>query len=141
MAYKGKFIPKNINKYRGTVNNIIYRSLWERRFMKWCDDETSVLKWSSEELTIPYISPVDRRWHRYYPDFYIKIKNKENNITEHLVEIKPKKQTKRPINKGGKRFLIEVRTYSVNEAKWKAANIYCKKRNWTFNILTEDHIL
>ena len=109
--------------------------------MKWCDENPAIIKWSSEELTIPYISPVDRKWHRYYPDFYIKLKTKNNEIVEHIVEIKPKKQTKRPINKNRKKFLSEAKTYSINEAKWKAATIYCKKRKWTFKILTEDHIL
>jgi len=56
-SYKGKYTPKNPNKYAGDPSKIIYRSLWERKFMVFCDETASVLKWSSEEISIPYFSP------------------------------------------------------------------------------------
>ena len=74
MAYKGKFRPHNIKKYRGNHKGIIYRSLWELRFMRYCDNTPSILEWASEELIIPYRSPVDGKKHRYFPDFWLKVK-------------------------------------------------------------------
>ena len=87
MTYKGKFHPTNRKKYKGDINNIIYRSLWERKFMVYCDEQDDIVEWGSEELVVPYISPLDRKRHRYFPDFYIRTKNGD----KFLVEIKPKK--------------------------------------------------
>ena len=142
MAYKGKFKPKNISKYKGDPSGIIYRSSWELRFMKYLDTTPSILKWSSEEITIPYLSPVDGRRHRYFPDFWVRVKTSGGEIKESLIEVKPKAQTNPPKKKSRvtKRYLREVYTYGVNEAKWKAATEYCKDRGWKFQILTEDHI-
>ena len=88
MSYKGKFRPSNPSKYKGDPTNIIYRSLWELKFMNYCDKNENILKWSSEELWIPYKSPVDNRYHKYFPDFYIKYKNTSGKIVESLIEIK-----------------------------------------------------
>ena len=96
MSYKGKFRPKNPKKYKGDPTNIIYRSLLERRFMVYCDDTSAIIKWASEEIIIPYVNPITGRVHRYFPDFYIKYKNKKNEIVEELIEIKPHKQTNPP---------------------------------------------
>ena len=96
MSYKGKFRPKNPKKYKGDPTIIIYRSLLERRFMVYCDDTSAIIKWASEEIIIPYVNPITGRVHRYFPDFYIKYKNKKNEIVEELIEIKPHKQTKPP---------------------------------------------
>ena len=74
MAYKGYFTPSNPSKYIGNWKKIIFRSLWERKIMIWCDTSDSVLEWGSEEITIPYKCPTDRKFHRYYPDFLIKVK-------------------------------------------------------------------
>jgi hypothetical protein len=142
MAYKGKYRIKNIEKYKGDPTNVTYRSLWERKFMKYCEENPHILEWSSEEIIIPYRSPIDRKIHKYYPDFLIKIKNSKNIIENILIEIKPKKQTtppKKP-NRMSKKYINEVYTYGVNEAKWKAAEEYCKDRKWKFEIITEDHL-
>ena len=96
MSYKGKFKPKNPKKYKGNPTNIIYRSLLERRFMVYLDNTPAVLKWSSEEIIIPYVSPLDNRVHRYFPDFYMKYKNSSGQIVEDLIEVKPFKQTSPP---------------------------------------------
>lgn len=142
MAYKGKYKPINPHKYKGNPTNIIYRSLWERRFMVYCDTNDNIKKWSSEEITVPYRSPIDRKLHRYYPDFYIEVEKNNGLIEKILVEVKPKKQTKPPTNtKNSKRYLEEVKTWSVNKSKWEAAILYCEKRKWTFKILTEDQLL
>ena len=75
MSYKGKFRPKNRKKYKGNPSDIVYRSLWELKFMNYCDSNKSILKWSSEEIIIPYRCPTDNRIHRYFPDFYVKYKD------------------------------------------------------------------
>lgn len=135
MAYKGKFRPQNRDKYKGDTSDIRYRSGWELKFMKYLDRQPEVLRWSSEEIIIPYKSPIDGKWHRYFPDFWVKTAKGET-----LIEIKPKKQTKPPkLNpKHKRRYLKEVKTWGINEAKWKAAEIVCEKRGWKWKILTED---
>ena len=148
MSYKGKFRPKNPNKYKGNPSNIIYRSLLERRFMVYLDNNPSILKWSSEEIIIPYVSPVDNRVHRYFPDFYMKYRNNKDMIVEELIEVKPFSQCtppnpKKKLTKTGrtsKRYLKEVQTYMVNDAKWNQAMKYCKDRKWKWRILTEKDI-
>ena len=142
MAYSGRYIPTNKHKYKGDVNNIIYRSSWELNFMKYCDSKDSILEWGSEEIFIPYISRVDGKTHRYYPDFYIKVKDRSSKIKKYLVEVKPKYQTQEPKTKKRitKQYVNEVVTYSVNQAKWKAAEEFCKDHLWEFIILTEHEL-
>ena len=96
MSYKGRYISKNPKKYRGDPQSIIYRSLWERKFMVYCDTNDSVIEWGSEEIIIPYLSPWDGRIHRYFPDFYIKIKQHNGSIKKFVIEVKPKKQCSPP---------------------------------------------
>ena len=138
-SYKGRFNPKNPSKYAGDPTKIIYRSLWERKFMVFCDENTSVLRWASEELAIPYLSPVDHEYHKYYPDFIIKVKDKQNQIKTYLVEIKPEKQCKEPEkkNKSNKTYLTEMKQWIINNKKWEAASLFAKKHQWEFKILTE----
>jgi len=142
MAYSGKFSPKNPNKYLGDPTNIWYRSLWERRVMVHLDCDQNVLHWSSEEIIIPYLSPVDNRWHRYFPDFLVKVKNRAGVVETIIIEIKPSKQTVAPQTKKRvtRQYIKEVATYGINEAKWKAADEYCKDRNWTFKLVTEKEL-
>lgn len=116
--------------------------------MVYCDTNPHILKWASEEVIIPYRSPIDRKVHRYFPDFYIKMRDKYGEIKEVLIEVKPKSQTKPPSRdkqytaKGNKsrRYVKDVATYVINEAKWKAASEYCADRKWEFKILTEDQL-
>ena len=142
MAYSGKFIPTNIAKYRGDVKKIVYRSLWERRFMVYCDSTSAILEWGSEEVIIPYVSPLDGRRHRYFPDFYIKVRQRDKTIKKMIIEVKPKIQCGPPKTpkRRTKRYINEVRTWGVNEAKWKAAIEWCVDRGMEFKILTEDHV-
>ncbi len=137
-SYKGKFTPQNPQKYNGNPDNIIYRSSWELRCMKWFDDNPNIIWWSSEELAIPYYSPVDQRMHRYFPDFIIKVKRKDDTIMTYVVEVKPEAQTKKPTQKRKtKNFLRESITYVVNQMKWKAADEFCHAHGWEFKIITE----
>ena len=99
MAYSGKFTPKNPQKYVGDHTNIIYRSSWECKVMSWLDRNADVISWASEELIIPYVSPVDSRTHRYFPDFIVKVKSKDGKTKTMIIEVKPKKQTKEPEKK------------------------------------------
>ena len=135
---KGKFTSQNPQKYNGNPDNIIYRSSWELRCMKWFDDNPNIIWWSSEELAIPYYSPVDKRMHRYFPDFIIKVKRKDDTIMTYVVEVKPEAQTKKPTQKRKtKNFLRESITYVVNQMKWKAADEFCHAHGWQFKIVTE----
>lgn len=140
-TYKGRFKPKNKEKYKGDINAIEYRSSWELKYMLELDTDPMVLEWSSESIIVPYISPIDNRKHRYFPDFWVK-RDTGFGIVEEMIEIKPKAQTKGPKvkDKPTKRYINEVRTWGVNSAKWAAAEIYCESRNWDFIILTEDHL-
>ena len=142
MAYKGRYKPINPSKYKGDPTNIIYRSLLERRFMVYCDAKDFVLEWNSEEIVVPYKSPIDNRWHRYFVDFWIRYRNKDGVIKASLIEVKPYKQTLEPkkiltSSKPTRRYITEVMTWGVNQAKWKAATEYCLDRNWDFKLLTE----
>ena len=140
-SHKGKYKVINYKKYKGDPTKVIYRSMWELRFMKYCDKNPSILEWSSEEIIIPYRG-LDKRVHRYFPDFWIKYQNQQGQIVKEIIEVKPKAQTKKPTKKGkhyGK-YLREARTYAINRAKWEAAEEYCLDRGYKFRIITEDHL-
>jgi hypothetical protein len=140
-TYKGRFQPKNPKKYNGDANNIIYRSTWEVRVMKWLDEHPNVIWWASEELPIPYKSPLDNRMHRYFPDFIAKIKQKDGSVMTYIIEVKPLEQTKMPIQKKKtQRYIREAATYVVNQEKWKAADIFCQEHGWKFMIMTEKEL-
>jgi hypothetical protein len=141
MSYKGWFKPKNPTKYKGNPKNIIYRSNWELQVMKYLDENLNVIWWASEELHVPYVSPIDNRVHRYFPDFITRLKTKENKEKTIMIEVKPYKQTIQPTQKRKtKRFLQESVAYAVNVEKWKAANLFCKEHGWTFQIITEKEL-
>lgn len=142
MSYQGKFRPSNTKKYRGNPTNIIYRSLWERKFMVYCDRNENILEWGSEEIAIPYKSPIDNKWHRYFPDFYIKYQDSKGKIKRSIIEIKPFKQTQQPPlqEKKTKSYVYEVTQYVTNQAKWAAAEEFCKDRLWEFKIFTEKEL-
>jgi hypothetical protein len=142
MAYSGKFSPKNTNKYLGDPTNVWYRSLWERRVMVHLDDNPNVIEWSNEEIVIPYLSPVDNKVHRYFPDFFVRTRNRNGVIQAMILEVKPKSQSIPPKQRSRvtKQYIREVMTYGINEAKWKAATEYCKDRSWTFKVITEEDL-
>lgn len=143
MSYKGFFKPKNPSKYRGDPTNIIYRSLWELKLMTYLDSHPDVLAWESEEFFIPYRSPIDNKVHRYFPDFKV-TKRVSPNLTETIViEVKPKSQSVPPTlktKKPNKKYVREVMTYGINEAKWKAARAFCEDRKWKFMVMTEHEL-
>ena len=142
MAYKGRFSPKNPSKYYGDPTGIIYRSLWELKVMKYLDENPAIMEWRSEEVAIPYRSPLDNRIHRYFPDFIVKVKTKDQTIKTMMLEVKPKQQTKEPVKKKRitKQYINEVTTWGVNQAKWASASEYCADKGWEFKLITEDHL-
>jgi hypothetical protein len=137
-TYKGKFTPKNKEKYVGDVSNIVYRSLWERQVFRWADTNPSIKIWNSEEVVIPYICQTDNKVHRYFIDLYLETADGR----KFLIEIKPKSQTVPP--KKGKRvtkkYLSESLTYVKNQSKWKAAEEFALDNGCVFDIWTEDKI-
>ena len=141
-SIKSLFKPTKPRKYKGDITNIICRSSWERKFCNWCDINESILEWGSEEFWIPYRSPIDNKTHRYFPDFIIKVKESNGEVKTYVIEVKPKRQTKPPIKKKrvSKSYLYEMKTYSVNQAKWSAANEWCKDRRIQFKIITENEL-
>ena len=134
MAYSGKYKVKNVKKYKGDHTKVIYRSLWEKGCMMFFDASSDILEWSSEEVVIPYIYELDKKYHRYYMDF--KVKWKDGSVS--LIEVKPNKETSPPKGpKRTKRYITEATTYVKNMNKWEAAKDYCKDRKWKFEIWTE----
>jgi hypothetical protein len=142
MSYKGKYQPSFPKKYKGDPTNIIYRSLWERKFMVYCDLNEKVLEWGSEEMFVWYRSPIDSKPHRYFPDFYIKVQESSGQIKKYLIEIKPKKQTTPPPKqqRQTKKYLYEAYEYAKNQAKWEAAKEWCADRGYEFKVLTETEL-
>ena len=142
MSYKGKYYPSYPRKYKGDPTNIIYRSLWERKFMVYCDKNESILEWASEEIAIPYRSPIDNRVHRYFPDFYMKVKEMNGRIKRYVIEVKPAKQTKPPAKPKRQTtgYIREAYEYAKNQAKWKMAREFCADRQWEFKVVTEKEL-
>ena len=142
MSYKGKYYPSFPRKYKGDPTKIIYRSLWERKFMVYCDKNHNILEWASEEIAIPYRSPLDNRVHRYFPDFYMKVKESNGRIRKYIIEVKPAKQTKPPVKpkRQTKRYISEAYEYAKNQAKWKMAREFCADRQWEFKVVTEKEL-
>ena len=138
MAYRGKFNPKNLGKYEGDWRRIEYRSLWERQVFRWCDDNDAIVRWSSEEVVVPYRCKTDNRVHRYFVDLKITFKNGDT----YLIEIKPKKETLEPKKRSSKSkgYLTEVLKYVKNMSKWESANEYAKQHGWKFEVWTEETI-
>ena len=121
---------------------IVCRSSWERKFCQWCDMNNSIISWASEEFSIPYVSPKDNRVHKYYPDYLIKVKEKNDMIKTYVVEVKPYKQTRPPKTpkRKTKSYLTECVTYAVNQAKWKAAKEFCEDHRIEFKVVTEKEL-
>ncbi len=137
-SIKSIYKPSYPQKYMGDPNNIICRSSWERHFCHWCDHTPDIVKWASEEFSIPYVSPKDGRVHRYYPDALIQKKDGK----KYLVEIKPARQTQPPVKKSRviKTYINECLTYEINKAKWAAAREFALDNGVEFLILTENEL-
>ena len=141
-SIKSKYTPIYPRKYQGNTKDIICRSSWESKICQWCDMNNSIISWASEEFSIPYVSPKDNRVHKYYPDYLIKVKEKNDTIKTYVVEVKPYKQTRPPKTpkRKTKSYLTECVTYAVNQAKWKAAKEFCEDHRIEFKVVTEKEL-
>lgn len=133
---QGYYKPRNPHKYAGDVDKIVYRSSYELQMHTFLDNNERVLRWSSEEVVIPYVKPTDGKIHRYFPDYWVEYVNKDGEILQEIIEVKPKSQTRSP-RKNSKSLLYEQRTLAINMAKWAAADAFCKAHNMRFRIITE----
>lgn len=138
-AISGKYRVQNPKKYKGDLDNVRFRSLWERNLCKLFDLNPNVIEWSLEPFGIPYLNPLDQKYHRYFVDFWIKVKEKDGTISERLIEVKPFYQTVEPKkpDKINKRYISEVETWVINNSKWEAAKKLCEQKNWKFSVITE----
>ena len=136
---QGLFKPNNSLKYIGK-GDPIYRSSWELKFFRWADLNEKILAWGSENIIIPYLSPLDGKIHRYFVDNFIVFLDRNGKKNKFLIEIKPSKQIEKPHttkNKRKRTILYEQKTWIVNQAKWEAAKKWADKKGWEFLILTE----
>ena len=142
MAYKGKYKVRAPYKYKGNPTKVVYRSSWELKFMNYCDTNTNILEWGSEEMYVWYKSPVDNKPHRYFPDFYIKARESNGQVKKYIIEVKPQRQTQPPAKpkRQTRGYLREAYEYAKNQAKWKAANEWCLDRGFEFKVLTEKEL-
>ena len=137
MTYKGKYKVKNTEKYHGDHTNVVYICLWERQAFRWCDENAKIKSWSSEEIIIPYLYEVDKKYHRYFMDLKITLDSGQT----YLIEIKPEKELSPPTgSRKTKRYITEGLTFVKNQNKWKAASEYAKDRGWHFQIWTEKEL-
>lgn len=139
---QGYFLPQHPEKYVGDITKIRFMSSWELETHKFLDNNTRVLRWSSETIAIPYIKPTDGRIHKYYPDYWVEYINRDGEILQELLECKPKSQTTRPRKQRstGQVSLYESVQYAINQAKWTAAIDWCNKHNLGFKIITEKSV-
>lgn len=142
----GKYEPRNPEKYIGDIHNIIYRSSWEHRFCTYCDTNELILKWSSEPIAIDYYNPLDKKDHKYNVDFYIKVLKESGEEQDWIIEIKPEKQTKKPIYEGIntlsklKSYNRNMQIWITNQAKFKAAKEWALKRGFKFGVIDENFL-
>lgn len=140
---QGKYRPRNPQKYGGDVSNIVYRSSYELKFMQYCDLTESVNSWKSEEFWIPYRSPLDGKTHRYFPDFFLKYRDKDGKMRNLVVEVKPAKDLKEPQTNPSRRtksWAYSVKMWAINQAKFEAAKEWCADHNYEFRIFTEKEL-
>lgn len=134
--------PKNKEKFMGSTFPIC-RSSWERAFCEYCDTNPSITRWSSETIEIQYYDPIKRKHRRYYPDFLVELIDISGKKQVYVIEIKPYKEIIKPVKSPGKKKktkMYENATYITNQAKWRAANEWAKKRSMIFRIITEKEL-
>ncbi len=139
---KGRFVPANPQKYVGNVQNVVFRSAWERRMMRWLDTNNAVLRWSSEELAIPFVNPVlvdpfgRPKVSRYFPDFLVIYQDRTGAVHKEIIEVKPLRETKLVPGMSN----LDKQTYAINQVKWRAASEYAQRNGATFRIITENSL-
>jgi hypothetical protein len=133
---RGKFVPKNPEKYQG-MGDPTYRSSWELTFMMFCDNNPAVEHWASESVKIPYRDPLTGKNTVYVPDFLIVYLDRNQKKHAELIEIKPNNQS--TLEAVGKNKLNQAQ-YIRNLAKWEAAQAWCKKYGIQFRVISERDI-
>lgn len=137
---QGIYEVKNKDKYIGTKEPR-YLSSYESYFFSWCDRSKAILKWGAEVVVVNYFNPVKNRNARYIVDVYIKYVDKNGDIREELIEIKPHDQCSAPTKGRGKKaentYIQESLTWATNQSKWEAATKYANERGWAFRLVTE----
>ena len=136
MATYGNFVPRFPEKYVGDVSKIFFRSSWELQVMKWLDSRLAVKRWGSEEVVIPYLSPKDGAVHNYFPDFFMEYVSEDGKNLKEIIEVKPRHESEEKYAKceRSKDALL------INEAKWRAAALWCEQHGMRFRVLTEHSI-
>ena len=143
--YQGYYKPKNPDKYLGSKDPY-YRSGWEKKAFHYFDNNTNIIAWGSETITIPYFSVLDQKSHRYFPDIYCKVRDRDGNLKEFILEIKPMNQSVKPMQpknktaKAMKNYRLKMKTWVLNECKWQSAREYCTKMGYTFRVITEHEL-
>jgi len=138
-TYKqGRYKLRNPEKYVGDPEKVFFRSSWELHANQFFDNNPKVLRWASEEIKIPYLKPTDNRVHHYYPDYWIEYQNKNGDIIQEVIEVKPEDQVN--INRKKRLSRYDQFTYAINVSKWKAATQFCEKHGMKFRILTEQQL-
>jgi hypothetical protein len=134
-----RFRPAYPHKYVGDVNNIIMRSSWESKLARYLDQNDNILKWGSEIKAIPYYSQVDKRMRRYYPDFWVVLKDRSGVERKVIIEVKPLSQAIPPKTTRRQKttLLNEAMVYQRNQDKWSAAREYAAKIGFEFVVMTE----
>lgn len=132
---QGEFTPKHPEKYIGKYP-LIWRSSWELVFMQKMDEHPNVLQWASESISIPYVNPLTKKPSLYYPDFFVVYIDKHDKKHYELIEIKPKSHSLLEKAKN----LYDQAQLVINTAKWQAAQAFCRRRNITFRVLTEEQL-
>jgi len=140
--HQGRYKCQHPEKYMGDPTGIVFRSKWEFDFFRYCDHHPAVKKWGSEEVYLEYINPIDNSTHRYFPDLIVELEKKDGQISRLMIEIKPHAQTLPPVQpkKISRGYAEAVATYIVNQAKWKAADQFCKVNGMDFKVITENEI-
>lgn len=144
--HQGKYNPENPKKYKGKLNDIVYRSGYEKKAFLWCDRNPKVISWNSEEVVVPYFHKASRKKRRYFIDLLIEYQHNDGTTSLYLCEIKPANQTvepKPPRNKTAKamkNFAYKMLTYRQNQDKWEAARQFAAKKGMKFVILTEKEL-
>lgn len=134
---QGYFICKNPDKYIGpNKGKIPYHSSWEKDFMHTCDENPAIMQWAVEPFSIPYRDPVSGSKKNYWPDFLLSYMKKDGTMIHEIVEIKPLKESllEKAKSRRDKANLL------VNQAKWSAANQFCKANGLSFRIMTEQQL-
>ena len=133
---QGKFNCKNPQKYVGRKTPT-YRSSWEFAFMRFCDEHPNVAQWASEAVRIPYKNPLTGKHTIYVPDFFIAYAEKNGKQRVEVIEVKPANQT---IKEKVGRSRHNQASYILNQAKWEAANRWCKQQGIHFRVVNETDI-